>query len=210
MGDLEEMEDIGVNEVRVACHQLVVLDETADAFDFGHFSVAEFFQADQRTNKYHETISQDFGANGIWRLVSAMCVSQMQSVPGYQDTYPYPKGAKIFWGLFGRNIHASCQAPPLSRASQSGPVQAHSTNVDDKDQPARPPKICIIGAVVDISDTDEWASTYLHSGVSFVAAKDGCIPLYYILRERGWSCADAAIAVCGGEPSSKNYIANSK
>ncbi|KAK4442808.1 hypothetical protein QBC34DRAFT_223631 [Podospora aff. communis PSN243] len=57
--------DITVDDVRVACHHLVVHNETANVFEFGHFSVAEFFHANPQTNAHHAQVAQDFGPEPV-------------------------------------------------------------------------------------------------------------------------------------------------
>ena len=46
--------DIRVDHIRVACHHLVVWNERSDCFEFGHFSVVEFFAVGKRAHDYYD------------------------------------------------------------------------------------------------------------------------------------------------------------
>ena len=74
IADYASMEIIIIDDVRMVSHHLVLLDEVADTFEFGYFSVSEFFYPDMQRDKYYDEISRDFGPEGIWRHISPLCV----------------------------------------------------------------------------------------------------------------------------------------
>lgn len=105
-----EDQHVCVDDVRVACHHLVTWDEVSDSFEFGHFSVAEFFNAD------HQQISREFNLSAIWLLFSGDLVNRISKISrlaslasGMTDAPvrlpDYQKEAEIYWQLFCCNLN---------------------------------------------------------------------------------------------------------
>lgn len=97
-------EDECIDIVRVACHQLVVWNESSRQFEFGHFSVAEFFSGDQRTHhRHHDEVQREFGPDKVWSEISETCARLVAESGG--STMPVPHAsnyALTYWKLFSR------------------------------------------------------------------------------------------------------------
>jgi hypothetical protein len=98
-----EKEDECIDIVRMACHQLVVWNESSRQFEFGHFSVAEFFSGDQRTHHHHDEVQREFGPDKVWSEISETCARLVAKSGG--STMPVPHAsnyALTYWKLFSR------------------------------------------------------------------------------------------------------------
>jgi len=152
IADQDRMGIIGIDDIRVACHHLVVLDEVADTFEFGHFSVAEVFHPDKLTNKYYKEISQEFGARAVWCQVSLLCAGRIQMALGRSSKKTEVAEGKVFWGLFGHNIKETYHASlPLSEVNPRS-IQSYSASSGDTRQPTQLSKTCTVGAGIRVGD----------------------------------------------------------
>jgi hypothetical protein len=69
--------EIDIDSIRVACHHLVTYDKISGCFEFGHFSVAEFFDERKRVHGHYDEVQKEFGPDKIRSLLADACVSQM-------------------------------------------------------------------------------------------------------------------------------------
>lgn len=206
MDDERAAEKVGVDGIRVACHHLVVRDEVTDTFDFGHFSVAEFFHADQRTNKHHKEVRRDFCPEGVWRHVSVICANRIDILSKTGQLWPasrrtgYLGAGNIPWGLFSRNLNAR------GEGSLALPT-THLQNLRlDPARPTGPTKTAIVSSGVDLFSFDPAVQWAFVAGSSFVVTGNR-ISHWLIDGGRGWSGTNVARAIYQVDPSSTLYVA---
>ena len=66
--------NIHVDHIRVACHHLVVWNERSDCFEFGHYSVLEFFAVGKMAHDHYDEVQMAFGTDQIWPILSLTCI----------------------------------------------------------------------------------------------------------------------------------------
>jgi hypothetical protein len=100
-----EDENLQAQQIRVACHHLVALDNFSGRFDFGHFSVTEFFNADSKTNNHSKDIQKDFNFDAIWLLAGEIGFERITKLGQAAGNtlgrcVSHSTEAEVFWYLF--------------------------------------------------------------------------------------------------------------
>ncbi|KAF2660291.1 hypothetical protein K491DRAFT_77386 [Lophiostoma macrostomum CBS 122681] len=139
-----ENRPIEIRHIRAACHHLVTWDKISESFAFGHFSVAEFFNADSSTNRHSQAIRSDFDTGALWPLVSESAITLLAE---------YTSASKLYWAQFNSNLKESLCNPCVDVHLKVQSNTEHHT------------RVAVLGAGVDVHYGDFDSDTL--EGVSF-------------------------------------------
>ena len=115
---------LNVGLIKTACHHLVAFETTVDEFEFGHFSVTEFFQAKDTGNAYREELDHHFGLPLLWPEISAMCAARVVAKAGGGSgggTARGNKGSQLLWAMLFANLRYQALTV-LSGLAVDGPL----------------------------------------------------------------------------------------